>query len=163
MKPTCARWLHTPIGWLEVRGTRDGITQVSFRDQIGPDEGDELDVVYDCLQQLQDYFDGRHLRFSMPLAAPGTDFQQQVWQALRKIPVGETRTYSGLAELLGNPGSVRAVGAANGANPIAVIVPCHRVIGADGSLTGYAGGLHRKEWLLAHESRMEPKGQLNLF
>jgi methylated-DNA-[protein]-cysteine S-methyltransferase len=88
----------------------------------------------------------------VPVDGGGTDFQRRVWAALREIPAGETRTYSGLAARLGMPGAARAVGLANGRNPIAVAVPCHRVVGADGTLTGYAGGLERKRWLLAHES-----------
>jgi methylated-DNA-[protein]-cysteine S-methyltransferase len=155
--------MKSPIGWLEVCGNEQGITSVSFRDAGGENEGAESTAVREALRQLQAYFDGSCLEFEVPLAQEGTAFQQQVWQALTRIPAGETRTYSGLAQQLGNPGSVRAVGTANGANPIAVMVPCHRVIGADGSLTGYAGGLHRKEWLLAHEARLRPKGQLNLF
>ena len=101
---------------------------------------------------LEAYFAGDIAAIDrIPVHAPGTPFQQEVWGALRKIPVGRTETYHGLASKIGRPKAVRAVGAANGANPIGVVVPCHRVIGADGSLTGYGGGLERKRWLLAHE------------
>lgn len=93
-----------------------------------------------------------------PVDGGGTDFQRRVWAALRQIPAGETLTYSALAGRLGMPAASRAVGAANGRNPIAIAVPCHRVIGADGTLTGYGGGLHRKRWLLAHEARRTPLG-----
>lgn len=102
-------------------------------------------------RQLEEYFAGDRTSFDLPLAATGTAFEQRVWSLLRGIPHGETRSYGQLAEQLGDAGLARAVGTANGRNPISVIVPCHRVIGADGSLTGYAGGLARKQFLLAHE------------
>jgi methylated-DNA-[protein]-cysteine S-methyltransferase len=102
-------------------------------------------------RQLQEYFAGKRRAFDLPLNPQGTEFQQRVWRELVRIPFGETRSYGQLAKLLGNPNGSRAVGLANGRNPIALIVPCHRVIGADGSLTGFGGGLDRKEWLLSHE------------
>ncbi|MGO9007703.1 MAG: methylated-DNA--[protein]-cysteine S-methyltransferase [Beijerinckiaceae bacterium] len=103
---------------------------------------------------LQAYFDGEFEAIAgLPTAAKGTDFQRQVWAALRSIPVGTTTSYGALAAQIGRPKAMRAVGLANGANPVAIVVPCHRVIGADSSLTGYGGGLDRKRWLLAHESR----------
>jgi methylated-DNA-[protein]-cysteine S-methyltransferase len=104
--------------------------------------------------QLNEYFEGKRDDFELPLKLDGTDFQRAVWKALTKIPFGEVRSYADIAKAIGKPTAVRAVGAANGANPIAVIVPCHRVIGSDGSLTGYGGGLPRKKWLLAHENRL---------
>jgi methylated-DNA-[protein]-cysteine S-methyltransferase len=105
------------------------------------------------LEQLKAYFDGRLRDFDLPLAAEGTPFQQRVWKALCAIPYGETISYGELARRIGQPTASRAVGLANGQNPISIIVPCHRVIGANGTLTGYGGGLERKRWLLAHESR----------
>lgn len=107
--------------------------------------------------QLQHYFAGRLTSFDLPLAAAGTAFQQQVWQALGKLPFGQTCSYADIAREIANPRAVRAVGAANGKNPIAIVVPCHRVIGANGSLTGYAGGLDNKAWLLAHEKKFSEK------
>jgi methylated-DNA-[protein]-cysteine S-methyltransferase len=101
--------------------------------------------------QLAEYFAGQRQRFDLPLAPLGTAFQKRVWQLLQQIPFGETRSYGELAKMLGQPTASRAVGAANGRNPISIVVPCHRVIGLSGKLTGYAGGLNRKEWLLAHE------------
>jgi methylated-DNA-[protein]-cysteine S-methyltransferase len=103
--------------------------------------------------RLQAYFAGELRDFELPLAAAGTPFQQSVWRALCDIPYGETISYGELARRIGQPKAARAVGLANGQNPIAIVVPCHRVIGADGSLTGYGGGLERKRWLLAHESK----------
>jgi methylated-DNA-[protein]-cysteine S-methyltransferase len=105
-------------------------------------------------RQLDEYFARRRASFDVPLAAPGTDFQRAVWAALSAIPFGETRSYVDIARAVGRPTASRAVGAANGQNPIAIIVPCHRVIGASGALTGYAGGLERKRWLLAHEGAL---------
>lgn len=107
---------------------------------------------------LARYFGGELDAFdAVPVELNGTAFQKQVWQALRRIPSGSTISYAELARRIGNPSAIRAVGTANGANPVAVIVPCHRVIGSDGSLTGYGGGLDRKQWLLAHEGRVIPR------
>lgn len=102
-------------------------------------------------EQLDAYFAGERTDFNVELGLHGTPFQQRVWQSLQDIPYGETRTYGELAEILGKPGASRAVGLANGKNPVSIIVPCHRVIGANGSLTGYGGGLERKRWLLGFE------------
>jgi methylated-DNA-[protein]-cysteine S-methyltransferase len=104
-----------------------------------------------ALRQLHEYFAGTRRSFELPLRLEGTVFQQRVWNALTEIPYGETWSYGQLARRIGNPNASRAVGLANGRNPISILVPCHRVIGADGSLTGYGGGLTRKQWLLAHE------------
>ncbi|MGO9513704.1 MAG: methylated-DNA--[protein]-cysteine S-methyltransferase [Steroidobacteraceae bacterium] len=104
-----------------------------------------------AVRQLGEYFSGKRREFDLPLRMQGTDFQQRVWRNLTKIRYGETWSYGTLARCIGNPNASRAVGLANGRNPISIVVPCHRVIGADGSLTGYGGGLERKRWLLAHE------------
>jgi methylated-DNA-[protein]-cysteine S-methyltransferase len=109
------------------------------------------DPLREARRQLEEYFAGERREFSLTLEPAGTDFQRRVWQALRGIPYGATMSYGELARRIGNPRAVRAVGLANGANPISIIVPCHRVIGADGSLTGYGGGLERKRFLLALE------------
>jgi methylated-DNA-[protein]-cysteine S-methyltransferase len=108
----------------------------------------------DARAQLSAYFNGELKEFSLPLAPEGTVFQHTVWSALRRIPYGSTTTYGALAAALGVPGAARAVGSANRLNPLAIVVPCHRVIGSDGRLTGYAGGLERKSFLLAHEARV---------
>jgi methylated-DNA-[protein]-cysteine S-methyltransferase len=109
------------------------------------------DPLREAVRQLEEYFCGQRSQFDLPLRMAGTEFQQRVWRELTQIPFGETWSYGQLAKRIGSPNGSRAVGLANGANPIAIIVPCHRVIGADGSLTGFGGGLPRKEWLLAHE------------
>jgi methylated-DNA-[protein]-cysteine S-methyltransferase len=108
-----------------------------------------------AINELQQYFTGTRCSFSLPLAATGTLFQQQVWQALQHIPYAQSCSYGAIANFINNPKAVRAVGAANGRNPLAIVVPCHRVIGNNGSLTGYAGGLGRKVWLLQHEQQMQ--------
>jgi methylated-DNA-[protein]-cysteine S-methyltransferase len=112
-----------------------------------------IDPLPAAARQLKEYFAGKRREFDLPLRMEGTEFQQRVWRELTKIPFGETRSYGQLAKHLNNPNGSRAVGLANGRNPIAIIVPCHRVIGADGSLTGFGGGLDRKEWLLTHEGQ----------
>jgi|SRR5687767_14587209 len=104
-------------------------------------------------EQLREYFAGKRQTFDIPLALRGTEFQLAVWNELLRVPYGDTITYAELAQRIGRPSAIRAVGAANGANPIPVIVPCHRVIGSNGTLTGYGGGIERKQWLLAHEGR----------
>jgi methylated-DNA-[protein]-cysteine S-methyltransferase len=109
-------------------------------------------VLIETIRQLGEYFAGHRQNFELPLEFRGTDFQRQVWVTLLEIPFGETRSYLDVARKLGNPEAVRAVGAANGRNPISIIAPCHRVIGTSGSLTGFGGGLEAKAWLLAHES-----------
>ncbi len=105
----------------------------------------------EAARQIDEYFAGNRREFDLPLRMPGTEFQRRVWQMLNEIPYGRTWSYGELAKYVGNPNASRAVGLANGRNPISILVPCHRVIGADGSLTGYGGGLERKRWLLAHE------------
>lgn len=119
----------------------------------GQDGGDG-EVLAEAARQLTEYFDGSRTEFDLPLAMDGTAFQQRVWTALRGIPYGQTVSYGQLADRIGQPSASRAVGLANGRNPIGIIVPCHRVIGADGSLTGYGGGIERKRFLLSHEQRV---------
>ena len=110
----------------------------------------------EAVRQLGEYFAGNRREFDLPLRMHGTEFQRRVWGALTEIPYGETWSYGELAKRIGNPKASRAVGLANGRNPVSILVPCHRVIGADGSLTGYGGGVQRKQWLLAHEGLHQP-------
>ncbi|WP_110708840.1 methylated-DNA--[protein]-cysteine S-methyltransferase [Salinicola sp. CR57] len=139
-----------PLGPIEIRATAQGLTWIAFSKT--PDHVDNPNAVTaQCARQLEAYFLGELTRFDLPLAPRGTDFQARVWQALRAIPYGQTRSYRDIAVEIGAPTAVRAVGAANGRNPISLVVPCHRVIGSNGRLTGYAGGVGRKQWLLAHE------------
>lgn len=145
--------VQTPLGWLGIRASDSGLVAVDFdASPVADASGNGLTAR--CKQQLQDYFAGMRHQFDLPLAAPGTDFQCRVWQALMTIPFGTTCTYQDIASRIGNPRAVRAVGSANGCNPLAILVPCHRVIGRDGGLTGYTGGLARKAWLLRHEGAL---------
>ncbi|MBN2305705.1 MAG: methylated-DNA--[protein]-cysteine S-methyltransferase [Anaerolineae bacterium] len=150
-------YLDSPIGTLAITASDTGITAIQFLDAPPPDQPSNPPIIppalQTCIDQLREYFAGQRQTFTVPLDMQGTEFQRRVWTELCAIPFGETRTYMQLAEIVGDPKAVRAVGTTNGRNPIAVIVPCHRVIGSDGSLTGYAGGLWRKEWLLTHEGR----------
>lgn len=150
------RWalVESPLGPLTVIVGPAGVASIAF-DAPTPDDAEACDDL-EAAVQLRSWLRGERRTFELDLAPEGTPFQKQVWQALADVPFGETTTYGALATRLGKPpGASRAVGAANGANPIAIVVPCHRVVGADGSLTGYAGGLERKRWLLEHE-RGEP-------
>ena len=148
--------LDSPIGTLLVTGDGEAITGLHMEQQATrPVMGDHWrrddQRFRETREQLIAYFEGKLKQFDLPLAGAGTGFQKTVWAALQEIPYGETQTYGQLASRIGNQKASRAVGLANGRNPIGIIVPCHRVIGANGSLTGYAGGIERKQWLLAHE------------
>ncbi|PSU33680.1 methylated-DNA--[protein]-cysteine S-methyltransferase [Photobacterium lutimaris] len=144
--------INTPIGWLNVLASAKAITAIEFAAdpelQQQPSETTEQ-----CCQQLTEYFNGQREQFDVELAMTGTAFQKTVWQALNGIGYGDTCSYGDIANDIGNPKAVRAVGAANGKNPVPIIVPCHRVIGSSGKLTGYAGGLDIKVWLLEHEKQ----------
>ncbi len=155
---TC--WMDTPIGVIRLESDTDrGVTSIDYDDSASPDRGasDPGPPVSASgrrlLTALEAYFRGERGSHDLPTAARGTPFQKKVWKALMAIPYGETRTYGEIAASIGAPTATRAVGAACGRNPLAIIVPCHRVVGRDGSLTGYAGGIDRKRWLLAHEQR----------
>ena len=146
-------YLNSPLGLLEISATDAGITAVTFVESPAHAAAAHP-LLAAAAAQLADYFAGQRRDFDLPLAAAGTPFQRAVWQQLLGIPYGRTVTYQDVANALGKPRAVRAVGAANGQNPAAVIVPCHRVIGSNGRLTGYGGGLWRKEWLLRHEGSL---------
>jgi len=144
--------VDSPIDPLLLVGDETGLRELQMAPHEPPPSAERDDeALAPVAAQLADYFAGRRLAFDLPLAPVGTAFQQKVWLALREIPYGRTTTYGQIAVDLGQPTASRAVGLANGRNPIAVIVPCHRVIGANGSLTGFGGGLPRKRWLLEHE------------
>jgi len=149
--------LETPIGTLVLAGAADGtVNSIDFIDGRGAPQPDGNWVRDDAAftearAQLEAYFAGRLRQFDLPLAPVGTAFQRRVWRALEQIPYGRTRTYGQVASELGAPRAMRAVGAANGRNPISIVIPCHRLVGSDGSLTGYGGGLARKQWLLELE------------
>jgi methylated-DNA-[protein]-cysteine S-methyltransferase len=144
---------ESPIGPLEVAGTEGGILSIEFSERRAARAGPPAPCLKECLRQLEEYFAGRRRVFSLQLDLRGTPFQKRVWDELLKVPFGRTVAYRDIAAALGNPRATRAVGGANHRNPISIVVPCHRVVGADGGLTGYGGGLRRKEWLLAHEKK----------
>jgi methylated-DNA-[protein]-cysteine S-methyltransferase len=152
-------FINSPLGITKIEGDENGIAIISVLS-----EGELTTKIPKELQeavtQLQDYFEGKRTDFDFKLNPKGTDFQQKVWQELLKIPFGKTMSYMDLSKKLGDVKAIRAVASANGKNPLWIVVPCHRVIGTDGSLTGYAGGLWRKKWLLEHES---PTTQQSLF
>jgi methylated-DNA-[protein]-cysteine S-methyltransferase len=141
----------SPIGPLEVSGVAGGIMSVAFVEKRLRSDRHLPGCVEDCVRQLDEYFKGTRKEFSLKLLPEGTPFQKQVWQELRRIPYGKAVSYGDVARAIGKPFAFRAVGNANNKNPIAIIVPCHRVIGSDGSLVGYGSGIWRKEWLLKHE------------
>jgi methylated-DNA-[protein]-cysteine S-methyltransferase len=157
------RHLDSPIGVLTLIASPDGITHVLFDGQeptdVGlPDDLPEVDgdpALELAATQLAEYFAGDRRQFDLPLDLRGTDFQRDAWRALARVPYGETRTYGEQAEAIGRPGAFRAVGAANGRNPVPIILPCHRIIGASGALTGFGGGLDVKRQLLDHEQAQQ--------
>lgn len=144
--------IQSAIGVLKVSGNEHGISSVSFLNEAIPVSQDIPKELQKAVEQLGEYLSGSRTEFTLKINPPGTDFQKKVWKKLQAIPYGKTMTYQEIANELGDPKVIRAAASANGKNPIAIIVPCHRVIGSDGSLTGYAGGLSRKQWLLEHES-----------
>jgi methylated-DNA-[protein]-cysteine S-methyltransferase len=152
MKDHCL--IVTPIGTLSIYGDILGVSEVVFQESNIASEKIP-NTLKDAANQLTEYFEGKREHFDLKLNPKGTEFQKKVWQQLLEIPFGKTTSYQKMANLLGDPKVIRAAASANGKNPIAIIIPCHRVIGSDGSLTGYAGGLHRKKWLLQHENPLK--------
>jgi methylated-DNA-[protein]-cysteine S-methyltransferase len=152
-------FLKSPLGITKIVGDANGISEISVSDEgeVSVSIPKELEQ---AVTQLQEYFEGKRNDFHLKLNPKGTEFQQRVWQELLNIPFGKTLSYLELSKKLGDVKAIRAVAAANGKNPLWIVVPCHRVIGTDGSLTGYAGGLGRKKWLLEHEN---PTNQQSLF
>jgi methylated-DNA-[protein]-cysteine S-methyltransferase len=155
-------YYRTPIGIVRITQDDEFISGISIRDEEYEIEPASTPLLQTAIDQLQEYFDGKRKRFDFQIRQPGTDFRQQVWQCLLSIEYGTTTTYAQQSNLMKNPLAIRAIAAANGKNSLWVVVPCHRVIGSDGSLTGYAGGLWRKQWLLEHEARIMGVGQTKL-
>jgi methylated-DNA-[protein]-cysteine S-methyltransferase len=152
-------WIKTPLGFSEIIGDENGIISIEVYDE-GEVSQSVPAILQEAVAQLNEYFEGKRNHFDLKLNPKGTEFQQKVWNALLEIPYGRTRTYLEQSKILGDVKAIRAVASANGKNPLWIVVPCHRVIGSDGSLTGYAGGLWRKKWLLEHEN---PTTQQSLF
>ena len=153
---TYTAYYESPLGFIKIVGTRENVLALDFVEETQADDGDLPFCMKECARQIAEYFDGRRRQFLLNLDPRGTKFQKMVWRQLETVPFGAVVTYRKLAGMIGKPAACRAVGSANAKNPIAVIIPCHRVIGSDGSLTGYGGGLCRKEWLLAHERGLHP-------
>lgn len=158
-------YLKSPIGQMIITADSNAVNSIFFvfdDTEMPPENSNE--VLEICKQQLNEYFSGERKEFNVVINQDGTEFQQKVWDELFKIPHGKTVSYNYIAERVGGKNMMRAVGSANGKNQISIIVPCHRVIGSDGSLTGYAGGMWRKEWLLKHEDKYSnEEKQLGLF
>lgn len=152
--------VKTPLGIAIIEGDTNGISKISVEEDTEVFSNEIPSALKESILQLHEYFEGKRKEFTFKLNPKGTDFQQRVWQELLKIPFGKTTSYLELSKQLGDVKAIRAVAAANGKNPLWIVVPCHRVIGSDGSLTGYAGGLWRKKWLLEHEN---PSPQQSLF
>ena len=150
-------YYHSPVGLLKISGTDDYISEVSFHDTTQKAEGRKKNLppmIIQCIEQLIQYFHGERRQFELPINQPGTAFQKEVWSELMQIPFGKTINYLDLARKIGDSKATRAVANANGKNNVAIIVPCHRVIGSNKELVGYAGGLWRKKWLLEHEAKV---------
>ncbi|WP_026695899.1 methylated-DNA--[protein]-cysteine S-methyltransferase [Peribacillus kribbensis] len=147
-------YYHSPIGILEIIGTSSAIHSILFTEREVAEQGlneGQPDVMKECHVQLHEYFMGIRHEFSFPYVLEGTPFQQSVWKALNRVKFAQTSTYKELAAAIDNGKAIRAVGTANGRNRLSIVIPCHRIIGSNGQLTGYAGGLWRKKWLLQHE------------
>jgi methylated-DNA-[protein]-cysteine S-methyltransferase len=153
-------YYKTPIGTAKIEGNANGISAISVLDDTIETSIIIPADLQDCVIQLDEYFKGKRTNFNLKLNPNGTEFQQKVWNELTNVPFGKTRTYLEQSKKLGNVKAIRAVASANGKNPIWIVIPCHRIIGSDGSLTGYAGGIWRKKWLLEHEN---PTSQQSLF
>ena len=148
-------YYHSPVGILKISGTEQYISEVTFHDTKQKAEGGKnmSPMLINCIEQLIQYFNGERRQFDFPMNQSGTPFQQDVWNHLLTIPFGRTISYMDLAKMTGDTKATRAVANANGKNNIAIVIPCHRVIGSNRELTGYAGGLWRKKWLLEHEAK----------
>jgi methylated-DNA-[protein]-cysteine S-methyltransferase len=155
-KPAYISYYHSPIGLIKISGNKRYINEVIFIDHLEqiPATPPSSRIIQLCVEQLIEYFNGSRRQFTIPVSQQGSDFQQKVWSKLIEIPFGKTISYPDLARRMGDPKVIRAASVTNGVNKIAVIVPCHRVIGSNGTLAGYAGGLWRKKWLLEHENKI---------
>jgi methylated-DNA-[protein]-cysteine S-methyltransferase len=156
-------YLSSPIGTIEIKGNEEGILSIYFLDDKKRTSNKIHPSLLNCVHQLEEYFTGERKQFDLKLNLEGTEFQNRVWNQLTKIPYGRTSTYLEISKKLGDALATRAVGNANGSNPISIIIPCHRVIGVNGKLVGYGGGLWRKEWLLKHEVNIVWGRQESLF
>lgn len=153
----------TPIGFARIEDEADLVCSITVHENAGDDITNPSPAILAAARQLDEYFAGERLEFDFPFRQKGSDFQQSVWKHLCDISYGKTISYAQLSKRMNNPLAIRAIASANGKNSLWIVVPCHRVIGSDGNLTGYAGGLWRKQWLLEHEARIQGFGQTSLF
>lgn len=156
-------YYSSPIGIIEITGNEEGIASLYFVDAKKDDSTTIPAELKECVYQLDEYFKGIRKEFGLKLNPQGSEFQKKVWNQLLKVPFGKTASYLQISKQLGDSNATRAVGNANGSNPISIVIPCHRVIGSNGKLTGYSGGLWRKEWLLNHEKTLLFGKQAELF
>lgn len=152
MKPFSRAFYRSPLGPLEITANDQGITSVGFANKIKKLSANDNPHITHCITQLDEYFSGTRTRFDVPVCVEGTAFRTGVWQQLQHIPYGQVRRYKDIAVSLGNDKASRAVGGACNKNPLSIIIPCHRVVGHNNALTGYAGGVDKKKWLLSHEA-----------
>lgn len=153
MAETFDQYLLSPVGWLRLLATEEALVSISFVENKGDSSLEQPKLMEQVTTQLNEYFEGTRLNFDVPLNPEGSNFQKKVWELVSAVPFGETASYLDIAIKSGSEKNTRAVGLANGKNPIPIIIPCHRIIGSNGKLTGYAGGLDKKSWLLQHELR----------
>ncbi len=146
-------YLHSPVGWLKLTTDAKFLLSVTFENESGQISEIIPPVLQKSIEQLEEYFAGTRKDFDIELAPAGTDFQQRIWELVKKVPLGKTASYLDIAKDSGSDKNTRAEGLANGKNPIPIVIPCHRIVGTNGKLTGYAGGLERKRWLLLHEQK----------
>jgi len=156
-------YYSSPVGMIRITEDEGYITSVHFMDEAVEADEPSTRVIKMAVEQLDEYFAGKRKEFDFPFRQSGSGFQQEVWECLLKIDYGKTVSYLQQSKMMNNPLAIRAIASANGKNDLAIVVPCHRVIGSDGSLTGYAGGLWRKKWLLEHEAKVLGIGQTRLF
>jgi methylated-DNA-[protein]-cysteine S-methyltransferase len=156
-------YYNSPVGIIRVTEDEGFVTSVHFMDEAAEPDEPSTTVLKMAVEQLAEYFAGKRKEFDFPFRQQGSDFQQEVWQCLLGIGYGKTISYAQQSKIMNNPLAIRAIAAANGQNHLAIVVPCHRVIGSDGSLTGYASGVWRKRWLLEHEANVTGVGQAKLF
>jgi methylated-DNA-[protein]-cysteine S-methyltransferase len=153
--------INSPVGFLKITTNDSALLSVDFSDKYSESDSYQPDILKSTILQLIEYFNGTRTEFSLNLNPEGTKFQKKIWQFVESIPFGKTVSYLDIALLSGSEKNTRAVGLANGKNPIPIIIPCHRVIGSSGKMTGYAGGIERKKWLLIHEQNIvKPAGKL---
>lgn len=154
------KYISSPIGWLLIKTTEKAVVRISFQDSLEENSPDHPRILKQTELQLKQYFDGKRKEFDLHLSPEGTPFQKKIWKLVSNVAYGQMVTYLDIAKQTGSDKNTRAVGMANGKNPIPVIIPCHRVIGSDKKLTGYAGGIAKKRWLLQHELKFSENNNL---